>query len=550
MTTDRKRRGAHYTPDDLAAFVASRLVGTLEGDGPFRVLDPAVGDGRLLEHLARSLHPRGVQLHGYDVNADAIAEVQQRFPADAANFHQADFLEHASQLPPPGDLFSPESEDLYDLVISNPPYVRTHWLDEGQRKQVGVGYQLPGRADFSFAFIMALARVLKPGGTAALILSNRFLFTKAGSAIRAFLPQVFQVLELWDLGDTRIFAASVLPAVLVLRRTARPVAQQATWTRVYEGRGEGQPEPLFDALPDPCAKLAEYGDREFVIERGTLNIDGRGQWILHNLEKEAWLDTVNAHTRNRFADLGPVRVGVKTTADTVFLRRDGAKDFAKLEPNFVRPLVSSTTAQRWAVASPTERILYPYKGTKTAQPADLTQFPKTLAYLESHRQRLEGRKYVQESGRLWWEIWVPQKPAIWDGPLLACRDISDKPVFFMTEPGTCLNGDCYFVDLNGSAGTDLPWLALGVANSTFLVSYYDARFGNRLYAQRRRYITQYVREFPLPDLKTEASQRVIALARELHQITLAGESDLAKEAELDRWVHVSFGLGLPPVNKV
>ncbi len=550
MSTDRKRRGVHYTPDDLAQFVAARLAGVVEGDGPFRVLDPAVGDGRLLEHLAMALQPRKLLLHGYDVDGEALAGVRQKFSSDADQFRQADFLEHASQLPPPGDLFSPEGEDLYDIIISNPPYVRTHWLDEGQRHQVGVGYQLPGRADFSFAFILALARVLKPGGVAALILSNRFLFTKAGAAIRAFLPQVFHVLELWDLGDTRIFDAAVLPAVLVLRRAAGPAAQQAAWTRVYEEPKQGETQPLFTALPDPAIRLAEYGGRNFVIERGNLSIDGRGQWVLHNSEKETWLDMVHAHTRKRFGDLGPVRVGIKTTADAVFLRRDGGEDFAGLEPDFVRPLVSSTTAQRWAVAETKERILYPYTGDRSAEPADLTKYPKTLAYLETHRPRLEGRKYIKDGGRLWWEIWVPQKPEIWNGLLLACRDISDRPVFFLTEPGTCLNGDCYFVDLTRSDGTDLPWLALGVANSTFLVAYYDARFGNRLYAQRRRYITQYVREFPLPDPATEASQKVIALARELHRTAQSGKTDPDREVELDRWVHVAFGLGLPPAHTV
>src|SRR5213083_2811303 len=67
-----KQRGAHYTPAELARFLAERAIAHLtKRSGPIRVLDPACGDGSLLraiwEVAPRPLRRRLV-LTGYDTD--------------------------------------------------------------------------------------------------------------------------------------------------------------------------------------------------------------------------------------------------------------------------------------------------------------------------------------------------------------------------------------------------------------------------------------------------------------------------------------------------
>ncbi|MXX41341.1 MAG: N-6 DNA methylase, partial [Gemmatimonadetes bacterium] len=56
LVTKQKATGSHYTPPELAHFLAKRLVS--EADfrqlPELRVLDPACGDGELLVALANS----------------------------------------------------------------------------------------------------------------------------------------------------------------------------------------------------------------------------------------------------------------------------------------------------------------------------------------------------------------------------------------------------------------------------------------------------------------------------------------------------------------
>lgn len=137
---------------------------------------------------------------------------------------------------------------------------------------------------------------------------------------------------------------------------------------------------------------------------------------------------------------------------------------------------------------------------------------------------------------------MPQSPAEWAKPKLVFRDISERPTFWMDLEGTVVNGDCYWL----TGDEDLLWLALGVANSTFIERFYDLRFNNRLYAGRRRFITQYVEQFPLPDPNGESGRAIIAACRALYSAIADGPQPDQEQA-VDRAVWAAFGL---PVEEV
>lgn len=116
------------------------------------------------------------------------------------------------------DLFSNNQLKLVDYVIANPPYVRTQNLGSKRAQKIAKSFNLSGRIDIYQAFIKGIAKILKPGGIAGIIVSNRFMSTKTGKSIRKDIRQSFEILHVWDFGDTKIFDAAVLPAVLILRK--------------------------------------------------------------------------------------------------------------------------------------------------------------------------------------------------------------------------------------------------------------------------------------------------------------------------------------------
>ena len=83
---------------------------------------------------------------------------------------------------------------------------------------------------------------------------------------------------------------------------------------------------------------------------------------------------------------------------------------------------------------------------------------------------------------------------------------------------------------------------MGVANSHLMTRYHDLAFNNKLYAGRRRYLTQYVERYPLPDLHNNVSQEIIGFVKELIFDSLPIEKREAKEFDIERLVAQAFGV--------
>ena len=145
------------------------------------------------------------------------------------------------------------------------------------------------------------------------------------------------------------------------------------------------------------------------------------------------------------------------------------------------------------------------------------------------------------SGRRWYEIWVPQDPAGWTKPKLVWPDISLRPCFYVDYSGAVVNGDCYWLTLRQGIKDEVLLLLLGVANSSFAEKFYDVRFHNKLYSGRRRFITQYVEEFPVPDPSSSAAAQIISAVQQLLSVAEPIEHSQREQA-LNEAVCGAFGL--------
>lgn len=560
----QKSAGATYTPPSFAGFVANQMIriASLPARGAIRILDPAVGDGALLDALIHCLPAavrKRVEVLGYDTDPGAIEvasrRLQRDFPELEIRLEEKDFLDHVLNLQGGSDLFpAGEAQVPFDLVIANPPYVRTQVMGARQAQQLAQSFGLTGRVDLYYPFLLGISKVLAEDGIAGVITSNRFMTTKSGQTVRRELLSRFKLVHAWDLGDTKLFDAAVLPSVLLARGIAEPREPQSDrimFSSIYETR-----EPAQAHASDALAALAVDDDtvvaipdgRHFRVRHGDLDNGGDtdGIWRIATHTSDRWLATVEAHTWAAFRRIGKIRVGVKSTADKVFIRSDW-DSLPDGRPELLRPLITRHCARRFKAdvpskASKVKEILYPHEvigGVRSA--VDLGLYPKAARYLEQHREVLEARNYVIAAGRRWYELWVPQNPAAWSSPKLVFPDISEKPVFWMDTDGGVVNGECYWLQCEKEGEDDLLWLALAVANSTFIEAFYDHRFNNKLYAGRRRFITQYVEQFPLPDPAGKEARAIVELARAIHATLPSPEADRLA-GDLDAYVWQAFGL--------
>lgn len=561
-----KAHGATYTPESLARFVAEQIAqnADLAGREALSILDPAIGDGALVLALLEALKGRTratLSVRGFDTNVSALDIAARRIGAACPETHleltPGNFLDFVLETQGNGAapaLLAHGNAQAFDLIIANPPYVRTQIMGSGRAQQLANTFGLTGRVDLYQAFLLGMAHVLAPEGTAGIIVSNRFMTTKGGGGLRAALRESFNLRQVWDLGDSKLFSAAVLPAVILARGTAVSFADAPCFSSIYEVT-----DPAAADAVDPIAALTHEGvvqledGRRFCVRHGKLNGSGPREdvWRIATQSSDAWLATVNGHTWKLFGEIGKIRVGVKTCADKIFIRHDWEAAFGPDRPELLRPLTTHHGARRFRAITPKQvrAILYPHEvvqGQRQVVPLD--NFPKSRAYLEAHRAALESRRYVIEAGRRWYELWVPQDPQAWAAPKLVFRDISECPTFWMDLDGSIVNGDCYWLTVGREDETDLLWLAAAVANSTLAEAFYDHRFNNKLYAGRRRFITQYVEQFPLPNPALALSRDIVARAKALYEANHAAETQ-EMEAVLNELVWQAFGLPVEEVRR-
>jgi len=507
-----------------------------------------------------------------EMTASAIPSPGLRPPSPGGRGYESPTLSPRERVPGgrvrgPGSveeipLVGPEG---YDVIIANPPYVRTQVLGAARARALALRFGLTGRIDLAHAFVAAMANALRPGGVLGLLTSNRFLVTQSGAAIRERLGTGFDLRAVYDLGDTRLFSAAVLPAIVVaIKRVADdlPRGVACPFGRVYSHRAPGAeahpPRPalsVLEALRAGASGVVETPGGPFLIERGVVASSARagGPWSLATPEHRDLLAAVEAHRACAFADVGRVRVGIKTTADRVFIRDDwdDLPPAERPEPELLRPLLTHRDADRWRPrdGSPgPRRVLYTHTAHQGRRaPIDLDAYPRARAYLLSRREALEARTYVRKAGRLWYEIWVPQDPGDWPKPKVIFPDIAERPPCFLEPGGAIVNGDCYWIVLK--PGVDPRWLPLmlAVANSSFALAFYDISFHNKLYAGRRRFITQYVNHFPLPSLASPAVPRLVELVSRLTGGAVGPEERPLLERAVDGLVWESFGSTDRPV---
>jgi len=341
-----------------------------------------------------------------------------------------------------------------------------------------------------------------------------------------------------------------LPAVLLLRKKhfGHRVESLPKFTSIYstDKLEEGKrTRSVISALSEEGIVETE-SNQKFLVRNGYLDIKQGGVWKIVTDDSKRWAETIKNNTWATFSDIGKIRVGIKTTADKIFIRNNWDELLEEKQPELLRPLMTQEQARRF---KPIEikkesKILYPHsfeKGERVV--VNLECFPKSKKYLFEHKKALQSRKYLTDAGRKWYEIWVPQNPDAWEKPKVVFRDIVEKPVFWIDLNGKLIHGNCYWFMSEKRNSIDLLWLATAIGNSSFIEFFYDLMFHNKLYSKRRRFMSQYVSSFPIPDPSKKISKKIVQLAKEIYRNLKSSDSDVTNLVnKLDGLVWKAVGL--------
>jgi len=233
----KKENGQFFTPVDIALFMASLS----EFHREFvRILDPGCGTAvlscALIEEMTKTNeYLKNIELVVYETDAKLIPILKESLEylknwvenngvGITITFHSCDFiLNNSDILKETLDLFTQQT-NLFDIVISNPPYFK---LSIDDKRAIAAKVVVNGHPNIYAIFMALSAKLLREGGELIFITPRSYA---SGSYFRVFREYFFNII---DLEKAHLFISrkeafnrdKVLQEVVIIKGTKRNITE-------------------------------------------------------------------------------------------------------------------------------------------------------------------------------------------------------------------------------------------------------------------------------------------------------------------------------------
>ena len=217
---ERNKLGQFATPPALSLEIAKFAWDTLRHrKSGFSFLDPAIGTGSFFGAFLRAF-PRD------RIEAATGIELDKSF-ADAARGvwrHQGLRLIH-------GDFTKLRPDATYNVILTNPPYVRHHHLtaDEKQRlgslAQAATGLRLSGLAGLYCYFLLIAHAWLAENGLGVWLIPSEFMDVNYGEGVKRYLTERVSLLQIHRFCPSDVqFNDALVSSAIVIFEKREPLA--------------------------------------------------------------------------------------------------------------------------------------------------------------------------------------------------------------------------------------------------------------------------------------------------------------------------------------
>jgi hypothetical protein len=115
-------------------------------------------------------------------------------------------------------LGKPDAKEMYDAIVTNPPFIAHDDLPGNVRKQVAdiLGTYGRGKNDLHLAFLKRALDTLKPDGIGLFVLPHSFLLGEHAAGMRNLIASTCWIHCLADLSAVRVFEATGIYVILLI----------------------------------------------------------------------------------------------------------------------------------------------------------------------------------------------------------------------------------------------------------------------------------------------------------------------------------------------
>lgn len=301
----RRRMGQFSTPHDLSCQIVSETLPYLRTSGDsLRMLETSMGIGSFVSSALLAMPNRVLEIRGYELDEDFYSAAVKLWAGQPVRPIREDFTRA-----------TPEME--YDVVFSNPPYVRHHAIGSEEKARLQklvydtLGIRISGLAGLYCHFMLLSYLWMKPGAVGVWLIPSEWMSVNYGSALREFLTHKVRILRVhkFDADDVRFSDALVSSCVV--------------WFRKEPSRSE---DVAFTYGPD--------------IQRPKRR-DGVGVELLRTLNKWPPQSAGKRATAARIGEYFTVRRGIATGDNAYFVLQEEDAERLQIPRRYLKPILPS-----------------------------------------------------------------------------------------------------------------------------------------------------------------------------------------------------------------
>jgi adenine-specific DNA methylase len=289
-TTD-KLRGGYYTPKSIAAFM---LKWAINGNKNLNILEPSCGDGVFLEQI-RDSHVTYNSITAIELDPTE-ANKAKSIPLTHTKIINDDFYNYCNN-----------TNDKYNLVIGNPPYIRYQYFNKEQQE---LSQKIYKRANLKYtklsnawvSFVVGASLLLAEKGKLAFVVPAELLQVSYAQGLREYLSTFFNKIN-----------------IVSFKKLVFPSIQQEVILLLCEKNAETNHYIEHIEVGD-MADLATL-DVTLLKSRGKKIDFINNKWTYYFLEQNEidFLEKVSNDTRlATIGDYANVEVGITTGANNYF----------------------------------------------------------------------------------------------------------------------------------------------------------------------------------------------------------------------------------------
>jgi hypothetical protein len=185
---EKKTYGIFISPHSIINSLYSTILSYLNNDisSIKRILEPACGTCEIIKYCDNILN--NVEIDGVELNDTIFKLIKDLTFKNNVKLYNGDFIKY-------------KTDNLYDLIIGNPPYFVCKKSDIPDE----YSEYIHGRPNIFGVFILHSLSLLKPGGILALIIPNSFLNSLYYSKIRNYIKDTCSIIRINDYSSLNNF---------------------------------------------------------------------------------------------------------------------------------------------------------------------------------------------------------------------------------------------------------------------------------------------------------------------------------------------------------